>query len=435
MVSRLRVEVDARRRKVDEILATIRHDITAMETNFEEAKVTVYQAYRSGCKRARWSCGLHEQRSCSHAKCEQLVTRAERVLVRYTHEEGQLKAADDREATWYGLTRAGSSLVISGGQPRASSQTVVVSERVQRRTSECEASIDQHYPLVGGRGQRHRCWRRRAGSDQHLPPRKRPLSAMEATWVSRTILSVQAPAWSWGAKEAQRCNAGWISWVTCTREATWRYRRRRSSRSIRQEYTHWGKRRMFEPFELRHHKSDARLFGAGWTCSGVRAWHQVGGWWCSRDGCIGRRVRKTAPKNWYQQQERQRDGEKQGVLPMTATVTPCPLSPLTRASVFGPSDVPPIIISNMRASFEFHIPDSNSRVGRSNSYADDGMYPSSDEVVLLYFTRKASPPLFAAAVDVSCVMSNEHWRKAAGSRRKLRPPLGIGRVLEGHWGV
>ena len=40
--------------------------------------------------------------------------------------------------------------MISGGQPRASSQTVVVSERGQRRTSECEASIDQHYPLEGG---------------------------------------------------------------------------------------------------------------------------------------------------------------------------------------------------------------------------------------------------------------------------------------------
>merc|ERR1712093_806990 len=33
MVSSLRLDVDARRRKVDEILATIRHDITAVETN------------------------------------------------------------------------------------------------------------------------------------------------------------------------------------------------------------------------------------------------------------------------------------------------------------------------------------------------------------------------------------------------------------------
>ena len=49
-----------RRRKVDEILATMRHDITAMETNFEEAKMVVLQ---------------------------------------YTEREGQLKAADDREAT------------------------------------------------------------------------------------------------------------------------------------------------------------------------------------------------------------------------------------------------------------------------------------------------------------------------------------------------
>merc|ERR1712151_1461635 len=35
MVSSLRLDVDARRRKVDEILATIRHNITAVETNLE----------------------------------------------------------------------------------------------------------------------------------------------------------------------------------------------------------------------------------------------------------------------------------------------------------------------------------------------------------------------------------------------------------------
>jgi len=38
MVSSLRLDVDARRRKVDEILATVRHDITAVETNLEESK-------------------------------------------------------------------------------------------------------------------------------------------------------------------------------------------------------------------------------------------------------------------------------------------------------------------------------------------------------------------------------------------------------------
>ena len=38
MVSSLRLDVDARRRKVDEILATIRHDITAVETNLEEPR-------------------------------------------------------------------------------------------------------------------------------------------------------------------------------------------------------------------------------------------------------------------------------------------------------------------------------------------------------------------------------------------------------------
>ena len=37
MVSSLRLDVDARRRKVDEILATIRHDITAVETNLEDS--------------------------------------------------------------------------------------------------------------------------------------------------------------------------------------------------------------------------------------------------------------------------------------------------------------------------------------------------------------------------------------------------------------
>merc|ERR1712025_841224 len=41
MVSSLRLDVDVRRRKVDEILATIRHDITAVETNLEESKAKI----------------------------------------------------------------------------------------------------------------------------------------------------------------------------------------------------------------------------------------------------------------------------------------------------------------------------------------------------------------------------------------------------------
>merc|ERR1719399_266104 len=41
MVSSLRLDVDARRRKGDEILATIRHDITAVETNLEESKAKI----------------------------------------------------------------------------------------------------------------------------------------------------------------------------------------------------------------------------------------------------------------------------------------------------------------------------------------------------------------------------------------------------------
>jgi len=38
MVSSVRLDVDARRRKVDEVLMTIRHDLTAIETNLEESK-------------------------------------------------------------------------------------------------------------------------------------------------------------------------------------------------------------------------------------------------------------------------------------------------------------------------------------------------------------------------------------------------------------
>merc|ERR1740129_2383029 len=41
MVSSLRFDVDARRRKVDEILTTIRLDITAVETNLEESKAKI----------------------------------------------------------------------------------------------------------------------------------------------------------------------------------------------------------------------------------------------------------------------------------------------------------------------------------------------------------------------------------------------------------
>ena len=41
MVSPLCLEVDSRRRKVDDILATIRHESTALETNLEESKVKI----------------------------------------------------------------------------------------------------------------------------------------------------------------------------------------------------------------------------------------------------------------------------------------------------------------------------------------------------------------------------------------------------------
>ena len=41
MVLPLRLDVDARQRKVDEVLATIRHDITVLETNLEESKAKI----------------------------------------------------------------------------------------------------------------------------------------------------------------------------------------------------------------------------------------------------------------------------------------------------------------------------------------------------------------------------------------------------------
>ena len=41
MVSSLRLDVDARRRKVDESLATVRHNITAVETNLEKSKAKI----------------------------------------------------------------------------------------------------------------------------------------------------------------------------------------------------------------------------------------------------------------------------------------------------------------------------------------------------------------------------------------------------------
>ena len=41
MVSSLRLEVDVRRSKVNEILAMIRHDSTVLETNVEESKAKI----------------------------------------------------------------------------------------------------------------------------------------------------------------------------------------------------------------------------------------------------------------------------------------------------------------------------------------------------------------------------------------------------------
>ena len=41
MVSSLRLEVDARRNKLDEILATVRHEITVSETNVKESKAKI----------------------------------------------------------------------------------------------------------------------------------------------------------------------------------------------------------------------------------------------------------------------------------------------------------------------------------------------------------------------------------------------------------
>merc|ERR1712078_62873 len=64
MVSSLRLDVDARRRKVDEILATIRHDITAVETNLEESTSQTRTSLprRRACTRRRTRCVIASTR-------------------------------------------------------------------------------------------------------------------------------------------------------------------------------------------------------------------------------------------------------------------------------------------------------------------------------------------------------------------------------------
>ena len=114
---------------------------------------------------------------------------------------------------------------------------------------------------------------------------------MEATRVSGTSSSAQAPAWSLGPEEVQHCDG-----VECFERFTQvkrrmvRPRSRRSSPSIRvqrnscliysqQELTHQGKRKMrcssrlpghSNQRQVRHHRSDVRSLNAGRTCVSTR---------------------------------------------------------------------------------------------------------------------------------------------------------------------
>ena len=76
MVWPLCLGVVARRSKVNEILATIRHDSTFLETYVEEFKAEIVSDIDQAVYALKW-CRIHEQRSCGHAESERLVTSAE----------------------------------------------------------------------------------------------------------------------------------------------------------------------------------------------------------------------------------------------------------------------------------------------------------------------------------------------------------------------
>ena len=83
---------------MNEILATIPHGSTVLETNVEESKAKIVSDTDQAVYALKWWCRLHEQRSCICAESERLVTSAEReYFVQYFPRGGV--TADDCNAT------------------------------------------------------------------------------------------------------------------------------------------------------------------------------------------------------------------------------------------------------------------------------------------------------------------------------------------------
>ena len=184
------------------------------------------------------------------------------------------------------------------GEIRSSTASLVTDRRCQRKGAEEDIGVwGQHRPAhsVGGRGQRHRCWRRRARSDQHLPPRS-------GHWVPWKQRECQEQSYRFkhqrGLEEQRKCNAAMrvesLEWLA-------REKRRMVTSTQTEEVAicpselHVSRREEdVQAVCLRHHESDARLLGAGWTCTSMRVtpsgWCVLQPWWLFWT----ERVRKTA---------------------------------------------------------------------------------------------------------------------------------------------
>ena len=115
-------------------MATIQHDCTALETNVEESNAKIVRDTNQVVNAPNGGVDYTNKDPAAALRVSDKSQALREYLCSTLLEEDN--TADDCEATSCGLTWAESSLVRSDDQLRASSQTVVVSERNLRRTKE-----------------------------------------------------------------------------------------------------------------------------------------------------------------------------------------------------------------------------------------------------------------------------------------------------------
>ena len=222
------------------------------------------------------------------------------------------------------------------GEIRRSTASLVTDRRCQRKSAEeekkswplkCE-SINQHNPSFEHRTEAPMLttsFKERAA----IATEERPWSAMEATWVSRTSSSAQAAAWSFGSRRSATLRCGWMSGLTCTRDATHGDvyaeggARDPSVRIARPEARGVCSSRLLETtrvpratagsrVNLHEHARDAK-----WAVCHA-AVMVVLDRESAQDGVVAKPLRKKSlqvnngsrPKDWYNQREWQRDSEE-----------------------------------------------------------------------------------------------------------------------------